>query len=91
MNEHIKASNDKANDALNKANAHDDLLKNLEQMCKELEEKSAHHDQQIADVIASTESNTLNISLNQKNMQEGFEDVNDRLKKHDLQIEDLRR
>ena len=60
--------------ALNKANDHEGLIKNLEQICKELEEKSAHHDQQIADALASTESNTLNISLNMKNMKEGFED-----------------
>ena len=60
--------------ALEKATSHDDLLKHLEQVSKELEEKSAHHDTQIADCLAATESNTLNISLNQKTMQEGFDD-----------------
>lgn len=42
----------------------------LQKMVKELEEKSVYMDNSISDVKSTTESNTLNISLNHKQMEQ---------------------
>jgi transcription initiation factor TFIIIB Brf1 subunit/transcription initiation factor TFIIB len=44
--------------------AHDNDIEYLKRICKELEDKSIGHDNLIADIKATTESNTLNIELN---------------------------
>jgi len=45
MNETLKGCSAASSEALEKATSHDDMLKHLQQLSKELEEKSAHHDQ----------------------------------------------
>ena len=48
---------------------HTDQIALLQKICKELEEKSVYMDNSISDVKSTTESNTLNISLNHKHME----------------------
>ena len=50
-------------------NVHTDQIALLQKICKELEEKSVYMDNSISDVKSTTESNTLNISLNHKQME----------------------
>lgn len=49
---------------------HGDDIEMLKKIVKELEEKSNYHDNLISEVKSTTESNTLNISLNQHQMQQ---------------------
>jgi hypothetical protein len=49
---------------------HSDQIALLQKMVKELEEKSVYTDNSISDVKSTTESNTLNISLNHKQMEQ---------------------
>jgi hypothetical protein len=51
-------------------NVHSDQIALLQKMVKELEEKSVYTDNSISDVKSTTESNTLNISLNHKQMEQ---------------------
>ncbi len=49
--------------------SHDDQVEMLFKMVKELEEKSVDMENSISDVKSTTESNTLNISLNHQKME----------------------
>jgi hypothetical protein len=53
---------------------HTEQIALLQKICKELEEKSVYMDNSISDVKSTTESNTLNISLNHKQMEQNNND-----------------
>ena len=55
-------------------NLHSDQIASLFKMVKELEEKSVDTDNSITKVKSTTESNTLNISLNHKQMEKSNSD-----------------
>jgi len=60
-------------------NVHTEQIALLQKICKELEEKSVYMENSISDVKSTTESNTLNISLNHKQMEQNNNDLNEKI------------